>query len=160
MNRPWRLGIATARFNSLITERLQQAALALLHKHGCKDPVLREVPGSFELPLAAQWLITEAGVDGVICLGAVIRGESQHFDYVCQAATSGLLQVQLTTGRPVGFGVLTCDSLEQALDRAGGKHGNKGAETAATVLEMLELKGSFSTAPFGAVSGAPVLKNV
>jgi 6,7-dimethyl-8-ribityllumazine synthase len=144
MTRQLKIGIATARFNSLVTERLEHAAVKELSRLGVDNPTIREVPGSFELPLAAQWLITQAGVDGVICLGAVIKGQSQHFDYVCQAATSGCLQVQLATGRPVGFGILTCDTLEQALDRAGGKHGNKGAETAATVVEMLELKRSLA----------------
>ena len=142
MTTKWRLGIATARFNSLVTERLQQAALRHIVRSGLSeaDTLVREVPGSLELPLAAQWLINHGGVDGVICLGAVIRGESRHFDYVCQATTDGLLQVQLTTGKPIGFGVLTCDTMEQALDRAGGKHGNKGIDAAAAVLEMLELR--------------------
>ncbi len=143
-----RIGVVTARFNSIVTDRLQQSAISLLERRGIKELLIHEVPGSFELPLAAQWLATEAKVDGVVCLGAVIKGSTQHFDYVCQAATSGLLQVQLATGTPVGFGVLTCETLEQAFDRAGGKHGNKGAETAATVLEMIELRQQLiATAP-------------
>jgi 6,7-dimethyl-8-ribityllumazine synthase len=147
-----RIGVVTARFNSIVTERLQHAAVELLNRRGVTEVLVHHVPGSFELPLAAQWLLSERKLDGVICLGAVIKGSTQHFDYVCSTTSSGLMNVQLSTGKPVGFGVLTCESLEQAFDRAGGKLGNKGAETAETVLEMVLLGRSLqrqelSTAP-------------
>jgi 6,7-dimethyl-8-ribityllumazine synthase len=147
-----RIGVVTARFNSIVTERLQHGAVELLNRRGVSEVLVHHVPGSFELPLAAQWLLSDRKLDGVICLGAVIKGSTQHFDYVCSTASSGLMNVQLSTGKPVGFGVLTCETLEQAFDRAGGKLGNKGAETAETVLEMVLLGRSLqrqdlSTAP-------------
>lgn len=135
-----RIGVITARFNRIVTERLQKGALEILHSAQDVDVIAHEVPGSFELPLAAKWLIEKEKLDAVVCLGAVIRGGTAHFDYVCSSCASGLMQVQLSTGRPVGFGVLTCDSLEQALDRADGKMGNKGEETAAAVLAMTRLE--------------------
>jgi 6,7-dimethyl-8-ribityllumazine synthase len=147
-----RIGVVTARFNSIVTERLQHGAVELLNRRGVTEVLVHHVPGSFELPLAAQWLLADRKLDGVVCLGAVIKGSTQHFDYVCSTTSSGLMNLQLTTGKPVGFGVLTCETLEQAFDRAGGKLGNKGAETAETVLEMVLLGRSLqrqdlSTAP-------------
>lgn len=134
-----RVGIVVARFNDLITSRLFEGAKALLQRRGLSPDniVSLEVPGSFEVPLAAQWLIDHSKVQGVVALGAVIRGSTSHYDYVCSTSSSGLMNVQLTRGVPVGFGILTCDTLEQAFDRAGGKLGNKGAETAESVLEMI-----------------------
>lgn len=134
------VGVVTARFNTIVTDRLREGALAVLRRHESLQVIEAEVPGSFELPLAARWMFESAHVDAVVCLGAVIKGSTQHFDYVCSTASSGLMNVQLEWGRPVGFGVLTCDSLEQAFDRAGGKMGNKGMETAAVVIEMLGIK--------------------
>lgn len=102
-----------------------------------------EVPGSVELPLAAQWMLEANGrLDGVVCLGAVIRGETAHFDYVCKAATDGILQVMLRFNKPVIFGVLTVENEQQALDRAGGKLGNKGSESAQAAMEMANLRNS------------------
>ncbi|MEN9825003.1 MAG: hypothetical protein RI953_748 [Pseudomonadota bacterium] len=140
--KPIKLGLVVCRFNELVTRRLAEGALALLKRRGIKAEqiVEVEVPGAFESPLAAQWLFETHGVDGVIVLGAVIRGSTSHYDYVCSTCSSGLMSLQMARSAPVGFGILTCDSLEQALDRAGGKTGNKGAETAETVLEMIETK--------------------
>ena len=137
-----RVGIAVARFNDIVTSRLLEGARSLLARRGVPPTHIEvmEVPGAFELPLAAQWLVDHAKCDGVVALGAVIRGTTSHYDHVCSAATSGLTNLQLSRGVPVGFGVLTCDTLEQAFDRAGGKLGNKGGETADTVLEMLAHK--------------------
>lgn len=137
-----RVGIAVARFNDIVTFRLLEGARSLLVRRGVQPSHIEvlEVPGAFELPLAAQWLIDHSQCDGVVALGAVIRGTTSHYDHVCAAATSGLTNVQLARSVPVGFGVLTCDTLEQAFDRAGGKLGNKGAETADTVLEMISHK--------------------
>ena len=136
------IGIVVARFNDLITSRLLEGAKALLVRRGVPQANIRivEVPGAYEVPLAAQWLFDGPKVDGVVALGAVIRGSTSHYDYVCSTASSGLMNVQLSCCKPVGFGILTCDTLEQAFDRAGGKLGNKGAETAESVLEMIVLK--------------------
>ena len=135
-----RIGIVTARFNSEVTEKLEQGALASLRRMGVREDEIAvvRVPGAFEIPLAAMALM-EAEVDGVIALGAVIRGETSHYDYVCSAVERGCTDVQLDYGRPVGFGVLTCDTDAQAMDRAGGKHGNKGAEAAEATVEMARL---------------------
>ncbi|MBM3382000.1 MAG: 6,7-dimethyl-8-ribityllumazine synthase [Betaproteobacteria bacterium] len=140
--KPIKLGLVVCRFNELITRRLAEGAQALLKRRGIKleQIVEVEVPGAYEAPLAAQWLAETHKVDGVVVLGAVIRGSTDHYQYVCSAAASGLMNVQLARSLPVGFGILTCDTMEQALDRAGGKAGNKGAETAETVLEMIEMK--------------------
>lgn len=146
-----RIGLAVARFNDIVTSRLLEGARALLLRRGVSPASVEvmEVPGAFELPLAAQWLVDHAKCDGVVALGAVIRGSTDHYDYVCSAAASGVMNAQLSRGVPVGFGVLTCDTLEQAFDRAGGKLGNKGAETAETVLEMILHKGALVAAAQG-----------
>ncbi|HEY8450530.1 MAG TPA: 6,7-dimethyl-8-ribityllumazine synthase [Bacillota bacterium] len=137
-----RVGIAVAQFNVGVTERLLEGALGVCRQAGI-DPsaieILR-VPGAFELPLAAQEL-ARRGCEAVICLGAVIRGETPHFDYVCQQAAAGIMRVALDHHLPVGFGVLTCDTAEQAYARAGGAAGNKGAEAAQTALAMAALLG-------------------
>jgi 6,7-dimethyl-8-ribityllumazine synthase len=139
-----RIGIVVGRFNELITSRLLEGARKALVREGVlvENIFEVEVPGSFEIPLAAQWLADVRKVDGVIALGAVIRGSTNHYEYVCSTASSGLMNVQLSHKIPVGFGILTCDTLEQAFDRAGGKLGNKGTESAQTVLEMVSLRQS------------------
>ena len=129
-----KFAVIVARFNSSITEKLLEGAQNALKKAGADGIAVFYVPGAFELPLAARKL-AEAH-DGLVALGAVIRGETPHFDYVCDAAAHGLLQVSLETGKPVAFGVLTTDTLEQAEARAGGKHGNKGYDAAMTAIEM------------------------
>ena len=135
-------GIVVARFNDIVTSRLLEGAKGALSRRGVTGDrlIVHEVPGAFELPLMAQWMIEHADCAGVVALGAVIRGTTDHYDYVCGQAASGLMSVQLKFSCPVGFGVLTCDTLEQAFDRAGGKLGNKGAECAETVFEMCSLK--------------------
>lgn len=144
--KPVKIGLVVCRFNELVTRRLAEGAHGLLKRRGIKSEqiVEIEVPGAFESPLAAQWLFETHKVDGVIVLGAVIRGTTSHYDYVCSTCSSGLMNVQLARSAPVGFGILTCETLEQALDRAGGKTGNKGAETAETVLEMIETRAHLS----------------
>lgn len=141
-----RIGIVVAQFNEIITSKLAQGAKNILLKRGVKiqNIIEIEVPGSFELPLASQLLIDNKKVHGVIALGAVIRGSTSHYDYVCSGTTSGLMTVQLSRSIPVSFGVLTCDTMEQAIDRAGGKWGNKGAECAECLLDMVALKQSLS----------------
>ncbi len=136
-----KLGIVLGRFNSFIGDALLSGAIDVLERHGVnsKDISVAYVPGAFEIPLAVQKMAKSGDYDGVIALGAVIRGSTPHFDYVAGECAKGLNSVQLDTGVPVGFGVLTVDSIEQAIERAGTKAGNKGAEAAMTVLEMVNL---------------------
>ena len=134
-----RFGVVVARFNELVSQRLLEGAVDALVRHGAAedDIELVWVPGSFEIPVAARELAPR--VDGVVCLGVVIRGETAHFDYVAGEAARGIAGVHAATGVPAGFGVLIVDTLEQALDRAGGKHGNKGADAAVATIEMVSL---------------------
>lgn len=136
-----RIGIVVSRFNDLITERLLAGARSCLLEHGsaADDIDVAWVPGAWELPLAAQHLIAKRGCAAVIALGCVIRGDTPHFEFVAGAAATGLTNVSTAAGVPVAFGVLTTDTMEQALARAGGKAGNKGWEAALAVLEQLDL---------------------
>ncbi len=135
------IGVVTSRFNAEITEVLEAGALQRLNQAGLKPANIMQVrvPGAFEIPLAARWLLEE-GCAAVIALGAVIRGETSHFDYVCKAVERGLSGLQLESGRPVVFGVLTTDTEEQARERIGGKHGHKGVDAAEVALEMINLE--------------------
>jgi len=130
-----KFAVVVARFNSAITEKLLEGAREALAKAGAGGIEVFHVPGAFELPLAAKWL-AHGGYSAIIALGAVIRGETPHFDYVAGEAARGLQQVALECNIPVAFGVLTTDTLEQAEARAGGKHGNKGYDAAMTAIEM------------------------
>jgi 6,7-dimethyl-8-ribityllumazine synthase len=134
-----KFGIVVSEWNDQVTESLFSGALETLLKHGIKkDNIYRKnVPGSFELTLGAQWLAELEEIDAVICLGCVIQGETRHFDFICDAVANGITNVSLKYNKPVIFGVLTPDTLQQALDRAGGKHGNKGDESAITAVKML-----------------------
>src|SRR5205823_12140497 len=136
-----RIGIALARFNQAITDRLLAGSLEALARHGVADDAIdvATVPGAFELPLCAQRMASTGRYDALVCLGAVVRGETPHFDYVAAAAARGIADVALRQDLPVAFGVLTTDTLEQALARAGGARGNKGYEAALTALEMVYL---------------------
>jgi 6,7-dimethyl-8-ribityllumazine synthase len=142
-----RVGIVVSRFNELITERLLAGARSCLADHGVAETQIDVAwtPGAWELPLAAGHLIEKRRCDGVVALGCVVRGDTPHFDYVAGAAAHGLRRVAERTGVPVAFGVLTTDTMEQALARAGGKGGNKGWEAAIAVLEMLDLLGKLET---------------
>lgn len=135
-----RVGIVTARFNSNVTYKLEEGAREELLKLGIAPDDIAQVrvPGAFEVPLAVKALL-QTGCDGVVALGAVIRGETTHYDYVCSSVERGCTQTQLETGKPIGFGILTTENEEQAFDRAGGKHGNKGAEAAQVTVEMIRL---------------------
>ena len=132
-----RLAIVVARFNELVTGKLLEGALECLRAHGVDedDLLVAWVPGAFELPLVSRRLGASGGFDAVICLGAVVRGETPHFDHVAGQAALGIRTAAEDTGVPVIFGVLTTDTLEQAIDRAGGKHGNKGWDAAMAALE-------------------------
>jgi len=134
-----RIGIVVSEWNDQITDSLLAAAhQVLVEQHAKpKNIIVKYVPGSFELPLGAQLLASEKNIDGVICLGCVIQGETAHFDFICQAVANGITNVGLKFNKPVAFGVLTTNNLQQALDRAGGKHGNKGEEAANSLIKML-----------------------
>lgn len=135
-----RIAIVVSRFNSAVTDNLLEGARDAAAAHGvlCDDADVFHVPGAFELPMVARAAAMRDRYAAVVCLGAVIRGETPHFDYVCQETAAGIGRVSLETGKPVAFGVLTTDDIAQALDRAGGAVGNKGYEGVVTVLETLE----------------------
>lgn len=139
--RPHRFGLVVARFNEFITSRLVSGAIDELVRHGAEPDNIEQVwvPGSWEIPLAAQKLATGGRFAAVVCLGCVIRGQTPHFEYVAAEVAKGIAHVSLATGVPVTFGVITADSLEQAVDRAGAKTGNKGADAARAALEMANL---------------------
>ncbi|MGH9063223.1 MAG: 6,7-dimethyl-8-ribityllumazine synthase [Acidimicrobiales bacterium] len=136
-----RVGIACSRFNRLITDPLLQGAVDALLRHGVDRASVTVVwaPGAFELPLVAERLASSGEVDAVICLGAVIRGATGHYEHVAQQCAAGIQRAQLDTGVPVVFGVLTTDTVDQAIERAGTKAGNKGADAAAAAIEMADL---------------------
>ena len=133
------IGIIVSEWNDQITDSLLSAAHEVLIAHGGKQKniIIKYVPGSFELPLAAQYLASQKDIDAVICLGCVIQGETRHFDFICDAVANGITNVALKYNKPVIFGVLTTNNIQQALDRAGGKHGNKGEEAGITAVKML-----------------------
>ncbi|MBI2281263.1 MAG: 6,7-dimethyl-8-ribityllumazine synthase [Bacteroidetes bacterium] len=137
-----RFAIVVAEWNINITSNLLKGAYETLMKHGAqkKNITVKYVPGSFELPIGAQTIIEKTDVDAVICLGSVIQGETKHFDFVCQATALGIKDVALSYNVPVIFGVLTDNTLQQAIDRSGGKHGNKGDEAAITAIKMVHFQ--------------------
>lgn len=138
-----RIGILVSEWNDQITNALKDGAVETLLGYGMKREQLRivSVPGSFELPTGAMMLFdNDEDLDAVICLGCVIQGETRHFEFISQAVAQGIMKVALDYGSPVIFGVLTCDTMEQAVDRSGGKYGNKGVEAAASCMKMLALE--------------------
>ncbi len=136
-----KFALIVSRFNSFITERLFEGALDCLHRQGVSEDALTvvRVPGAWEIPLVAKRLAQAKGHDAVICLGAVIRGSTPHFDYVAAEVSKGVAQVSLESGVPIAFGILTTDNLEQAIERAGSKAGNKGFAAAEAAIEMVNL---------------------
>lgn len=138
-----RYALLVSRWNSFVVESLKAGALDTLRRQGISDDqiTIYYAPGAFELPLVAQRIAAKGDVDAIIALGAVIRGGTPHFEYVAGECTKGLSQVSLNTGLPIAFGVLTVDTIEQAIERAGTKAGNKGVEAASTALEMVSLLG-------------------
>ena len=144
VNPNWKIAIVKAEWNAEITNGLHDGAIDLLINADVPGNNIKTffVPGSFELPLGAQWAIEKFKADAVICLGSVIRGETAHFDYVCQAVSQGVKDVSLSHSLPVVFGVLTDDNIEQSRARSGGIHGNKGTEAAVTAIKMLNLRDS------------------
>jgi len=136
-----KFAILATRFNDFIVDRLVGGAVDYLARHGCdrEDLTIVRVPGAFEMPIVAQKLARSGRYHGIIALGAVIRGATPHFDFVANEATKGLAHISLDSGVPVGFGLLTTDSIEQAIERAGTKAGNKGVDAAAAVLETVRV---------------------
>lgn len=136
-----KFGIVASRFNEFITSKLLEGAVDALRRHGADDADIEAawVPGAFEVPLAAQKMATSGRYDAVICVGAVIRGSTPHFDYIAAEVAKGVAQVGMSTGVPTIFGVITTDSIEQAIERAGTKAGNKGSEAAESAIEMANL---------------------
>ena len=140
-NASGKYGLLVSRWNSFVVEHLKDGAIDTLRRHGIADENIEVVyaPGAFEFPIAAQKMVSTKKYDAIIALGAVIRGGTPHFDYVAGECTKGLAQVSLNAGLPITFGVLTVDSIEQAIERSGTKAGNKGCEAASTALEMVSL---------------------
>jgi 6,7-dimethyl-8-ribityllumazine synthase len=136
-----KIGIVVSRFNSFLSERLLEGALEALQKMGAQeaDLAVYKVPGSFEVPLAAKKLAQAKAVDGILCIGALIRGDTPHFDYLSAEVTKGLAQIAMDDGVPVSFGILTVDSVEQGIERAGTKAGNKGYDAAFSLVETLSM---------------------
>lgn len=136
-----KFGIVVARFNEFITSKLLSGAEDTLVRHGVAedDITVAWVPGAFEIPMVAKKMAQSGKYDGIICLGAVIRGATSHYDYVCSEVSKGIALVNMETGVPTGFGVLTTENIEQAVERAGTKAGNKGSDTALSMIEMVNL---------------------
>ncbi|MEO5912086.1 MAG: 6,7-dimethyl-8-ribityllumazine synthase [Pelobium sp.] len=143
---PFRFGIVVASWNAEVTGSLYKGAYDSLIKHGAieKNIISVEVAGSFELISGADLMMSKKDLDAIICLGCVIQGETRHFDFICNAVANGIAQVGIKYTKPVIFGVLTTDNQQQAVDRAGGKHGNKGDEAAITAIKMADLSHSLS----------------
>ncbi|MDT8324277.1 MAG: 6,7-dimethyl-8-ribityllumazine synthase [Bacteroidota bacterium] len=137
----YRYALVASRFNDVITRRLVDGAIDCLTRHGAENEQIDVIycPGSFELPMVARKVVDAGRHDAIVCLGAVIRGATPHFDYIAAEVTKGIANLSMESRKPIAFGVLTTDTVEQALERAGLKHGNKGWEAALTVIEMLNL---------------------
>ena len=141
----FKVGIVVSEWNDIITNNLFEGAKQALLDNGVPESniIVRHVPGAFELPLASQFMLDNTDVDGVVAIGVVIQGETRHFDFVCQGATQGLMNVMLEYNSPVSFCLLTDNNIQQSIDRSGGVHGNKGIECAIACLKMIALKKSF-----------------
>jgi 6,7-dimethyl-8-ribityllumazine synthase len=144
---PFSFGIVVSRFNEFVTTRLRDGAVDCLRRHGAKEQSIDVVycPGAFEIPHVAQQLVKTGKYDAVICLGCIIRGATPHFDYIAGAVSSGIERVALQTTVPVMFGVLTTNTLEQAIERAGSKAGNKGWDAALAAIELADLQKTISS---------------
>lgn len=142
-----RAAVVSAKWNSFVTDEMLEAAIQALRSKGIKDSNIISIrcPGSFEIPLTCKWCLEHLDVDGVVAIGAVIRGGTPHFDYVCDAVTRGITDLNLASGKPVSFGVLTTDTVDQARERASEEKGNKGAEAALALCEMLVIEQSIKS---------------
>jgi 6,7-dimethyl-8-ribityllumazine synthase len=136
-----RFGLVVSRWNSFITERMLAGAMDALVRHGAREDAIRiaRVPGTWEIPIATQRLAQGGGVDAIACIGCLIRGATPHFEYLAAEVTKGIAQISLQTGVPITYGIITVESIEQAVERAGSKAGNKGAEAAVAAIEMANL---------------------
>lgn len=145
--KPFKFGIVYSEWNYEITNALKEGAVRTLLANGAQQEniIVKQVPGSFELTLGAQYLAEYSNVDAIICLGCVIQGETRHFDFICDAVAKGITDLNIKYNKPFIFGVLTPDNQQQAADRAGGRHGNKGDEAAVTAIKMLDLRKSFAS---------------
>lgn len=150
-----RFAIVATRWNEFIVDKLVEGALDALRRHGVSDDqiTLVRVPGAFEIPVACKQLLDAGGVDAILALGCVIRGATAHFEYVASSVTSGCSNLAVSSGIPVVFGVLTTDTIEQAVERAGTKAGNKGAESATVAIEMVSLKAAIAALDFSRDAG-------
>lgn len=137
----YKFGLVVSRFNELISSKLLDGAIDALTRHDVneKDISITWTPGSFEIPLVAQKMASQKELDGIICLGAIIRGDTPHFDYLAAEVTKGIAKVSLDSGKPITFGIITADTVDQAIDRAGTKMGNKGWSAAVSSIEMINL---------------------
>ena len=144
----FKVGVVASEWNVEICKSLLDGAVSVLKEKGVSEDKLHiiRVPGSFELPFAASMLLKAHSLDGVLCLGCVIKGETRHDEYINQSIANGITQLSILSGKPVVYGVITAENKEQALDRSGGKHGNKGVEGAVTLLKMIDLKKDLSQA--------------
>lgn len=142
-----KVAVVAARWNSFVTDEMLEAAIQALQSKGIQDDHIYTIrcPGSFEIPLTCKWCLEHLNVSGVVAIGAVIRGGTPHFDYVCDAVTRGVTDLNLSSGKPVSFGVLTTDTVDQARERASEEKGNKGAEAALALCEMLGIESSIRT---------------
>lgn len=142
-----KVAVVAARWNSFVTDEMLDAAVQALQAKGIQDSNITSLrcPGSFEIPLTCKWCLEQLEVDGVVAIGAVIRGGTPHFDYVCDAVTRGITDLNLSSGKPVSFGVLTTDTVDQARERASEEKGNKGAEAALALCEMIALEQSIKS---------------
>jgi 6,7-dimethyl-8-ribityllumazine synthase len=142
----FKFGVVYSEWNYEVTNALKDGAVKTLLANGAKEEniLIKTVPGSFELTLGAQYLAEFTEVDAIICLGCVIQGETRHFDFICDAVAKGITDLNIKYNQPFIFGVLTPENQQQAIDRAGGKHGNKGDEAAVTAIKMLALRNSFT----------------
>lgn len=142
-----KIAVVAARWNSFVTDEMQEAAIRALQAKGIQNSNITSMrcPGSFEIPLTCKWCLEHLEVDGVVAIGAVIRGGTPHFDYVCDAVTRGITDLNMSSGKPVSFGVLTTDTVDQARERASEEKGNKGAEAALALCEMLSIERSIKS---------------
>jgi len=143
-----KVGIVVSEWNNEITSSLLKGAMDAFLEHGVQHQniCIEWVPGAFELPLGAQYLLeADQDIDGILCLGCVIQGETKHFDFVCEGASQGIMDTSLKYNKPVTFGVLTDNNIQQSKDRSGGKHGNKGIECAISTMKMIDLKSRITT---------------
>lgn len=150
MEKIYKIGIVCSKFNEFVTSKLLEGCLQTLEKNGVSENNIDviKVPGAFEIPTACKWMIDENKYSAIVTLGCVIRGETSHYDHICNAVSTEINYLGVLTGVPVIFGILTCENIDQAMDRAGGKMGNKGSEAALAAMEMVSVSKEIKTKSF------------